>query len=247
MPVMKERKILLPYLEASSFANAALSYRVQFSPQRFILSGVQTFFDVIKLLEDIQKGVIPGIHANPSVNIFSYSIGATLTQVLMMANPKNLLDPVKAFMFCGGAVLDQTTPINKAIIDNEAFESLLRFFEDILSGRVEDLIALGDYKNDPVYHYFKSMLLFDKMKGERIERLKEINDHIQMVSLKQDKVMRPEAVKRSMEGSDISIEMLDLPYDYKHEHPFPLSGEKSTDVEDSFELVMNKAAAFFWG
>ncbi len=244
MPVMKERKSLLPHLKASSFANAALSYRVQFSPQRFILSGVHTFFDVIKLLEEIKEGDIPGIKAKAEVNIFAYSIGATLTQVLMMADPKGLLSSTKAFMFCGGAVLDQTTPINKTIIDNEAFESLLIFFEAILDGHVEDLISLGDYKHDPVYHYFKSMLIFDKMEKERIVRFKEISDRIHMICLEKDTVMRPEAVRNSMKDSNIPLEILDFSYPYKHEHPFPLSGPVNEDVERAFELIMNRASVF---
>ena len=50
-----------------------------------------------------------------------------------------------------------------------------------------------------------------------------------------------------MEALDefVNVEVLDFPYAYSHENPFPLmSGVESSLIDRSFENIFSKAAAF---
>ena len=43
----------------------------------------------------------------------------------------------------------------------------------------------------------------------------------------------------------INVEMIDFPFDYTHENPFPIfDGTESSLVDQNFEIVFSKAAAF---
>ena len=245
MPVTRERKTLLPDLEASSFANAAISYRMQFSPQRFILSGIQTFIDIITLVEKIRKGGIPGLSPEAGIDIFAYSIGATLAEVLIMANPRGYFSRSRAFLFCGGPALDLATPVNRVIIDNHAFFSLLQHFKNVLDGREEELVPAKSSAGSSGYKYLTSLMIYERMKEEREARLTEIQDRFLVSALLDDKTMRPEAMKKTFMETGITLDIEDFPYTYTHENPFPAGEENTVAVNRAMESVMGKAAVFF--
>ena len=62
----------------------------------FPISGTQTYFDLVKLCTEIKEGR----HdlTNTSVNIFAYSIGALLAEILPIANPASLFSGERAFL-----------------------------------------------------------------------------------------------------------------------------------------------------
>ena len=88
----------------SSFANIALSNRLTEDPMRFFKSGYQTSSDIIKLLSCIKNGEHEVIPKTDNFNIFAYSIGAFLAEIIMMGNPGKLFTRSKLFIFCGGSV-----------------------------------------------------------------------------------------------------------------------------------------------
>ena len=53
---VRKRQQLLPNLQGASCANFAISHRLQSAPQRFLLSGMQTYFDVLQLMDIIRGG-----------------------------------------------------------------------------------------------------------------------------------------------------------------------------------------------
>lgn len=248
MKVSKERKELFPDLEGSSFANTAISHRLQFAPQRFLLSGIQTYQDVIQLMMKIRQGNHPGITANAKVDIFGYSIGATLSEVLLMSNSKGLFSDSKAFLFCGGSALDEMTPVNKAIIDNHAFKSIINYFTQLVKewGGKENLLNSLVSWGSGGFEYFKSILLYDELKEKRESRLMEICPRIKSLTLEKDMVITPGAISKMLHGSNgdipLNIEVMDFPFAYSHEQPFPpRSGD---NVDTAFDEVFRKAAQF---
>ncbi len=244
MPVSKERKTLLPDLTSSSFANAAISYRMQFAPQRFILSGIQTFMDLVHLIKKIKEGNISGLESQCSIDFFAYSIGATLAEVLMMTNPRGYLTQSKAFLFCGGPALDLSTPINKVIIDNHAFNSLLHHFHDILDGKADELKSIEDVISNNSYKYLKSLLIHNRMEKTRNNRLIEIQDRIRFLALEKDRTMPPEALEKTMKPAGIDIKSCDFPFSYSHENPFPMTPGKEDAVEKAFTQIFSEASGF---
>ena len=63
-----------------------------------------------------------------SINIFAYSIGAFLSQILMLANPEHLLDDSKLFLFCGGSIFSQMDGSARDIMDQEAYRRVKNYF-----------------------------------------------------------------------------------------------------------------------
>ena len=267
MGVSRERKALLPDLEGSSFANAAISYRMQFAPQRFILSGLQTFMDLLQLMRRIRKGEHPGIAPGAVPDIFAYSIGATLAEVLLMTNPHGYFSHSRAFLFCGGPALDLATPVNRGIIDNHGFSVLVGFFHDLVDGRSPEMGKLEEILEDNSLLYFKSLLIHGKMEKIRDNRLNEIRDRLYSLTLEQDRVMTPLAVRKTLDREEAGItgicETLDYPGTYTHENPFgqgaspkPAKTSAGTGTsgtapsredelrEEAFDQVFRRAADF---
>ncbi|MDZ7724782.1 MAG: DUF6051 family protein [candidate division KSB1 bacterium] len=241
--VAKERRELFPDASEISFANAAISHRLQFAPERFLLSGLQTFHDIQKLTKKIRAGKYPQISSDASIDFFAYSIGAMLGQVLLMSDPKKLFSDSRLFMFAGGASLNLMNPVSRAIMDRNAFASINEFYGKLLDQ--ENSASLFDTQID-AFKYFKSLLHDERMQvAVRRNRFKQIGKRIMAVPLKHDKVIPPQHVRTTGQGrhgkSLWICKTLDAPFPYSHEDPFPLSREQSL-VNAQFNKVMYLAA-----
>ena len=105
--VGKTRKKTYPFLTNSSFANTAISARLHIMPERFLWSGLQSFFDIVQLVRSFKEGTHPILSRKCKLDIFSYSIGTFLAEILMMTNPYNYLSKTRLFSFCGGPTLNR--------------------------------------------------------------------------------------------------------------------------------------------
>lgn len=232
-------------IQNSTFANAALSSRLHSNPSRFFTSGFQTFSDVTKLVEEIRNGENKYIYDDCSIDFFGYSIGALLAEVLLMANPNNYFDKSKLFIFCGGPTFDIMFPVAKAILDSEAYNSMSKFFkvfDDYLNnGKIERTSV-------PEIKYFKSLLSQYGLRNIREERLLELKDRIFAVSLIKDKVVPPESVINTLNGSNKKIPIrtmiTDFPYNYSHEIPFPADKEQREIVNINFNNIFELASNY---
>ena len=99
VPFMKNRNSSIGEIKMSSFANIALSNRLTEDPLRFFNSGYQTVSDITKLLLSVREGEHQIIPQTDKINIFAYSIGAFLAEILVMGNPENLFTESKLFIF----------------------------------------------------------------------------------------------------------------------------------------------------
>lgn len=229
----------------STFANAALSTRLHHNPARFFTSGFQTFSDVTKLVNEIREGEHKLIYDDAKIDFFGYSIGALLAEILLMANPNNYFDKSKLFMFCGGPTFDIMFPVAKAILDSEAYNSMSKFFklfDDYLSNGKINRSALTEIK------YFKSLLSQYGLKDIREERFLELKDSIFAVSLIKDKVVPPESVITTLNGTQRKIPIrtmiTDFPYNYSHETPFPVEIKNREIVNINFENIFDLASSY---
>lgn len=84
------RKSVSSDLKDSTYLNAALSARIEHFPEQFFISGMQSYHDVVRFVSDLRDGRHPLFPEGVAVNIFSYSIGAFLSELLVMANPNEL-------------------------------------------------------------------------------------------------------------------------------------------------------------
>ncbi|TVQ24097.1 MAG: hypothetical protein EA382_08930, partial [Spirochaetaceae bacterium] len=88
----------------------------------------------IDLCRAVRDGAHPGIAAGARVDLFGYSIGCLLVQMLMMADPDGLFGSSRAVLFCGGSILEHARPVSKAIVDEEAHRGLTYYLGRVARG-----------------------------------------------------------------------------------------------------------------
>lgn len=246
----KERMALYPDLAESSFVNAALSTRLQFKPETFFWSGMRTFNDIIKLIHQIKSGKHPVISKCASIDFFSYSIGAFLTEILLMDNHENWFDESKALLFCGGPVMSHMYAASRYIYDSETYKSMTNFYVLNFDSETEKSPGMKKYFSDPepAALDFKSLLNIDFDTQYRERKLKNLSGKIKAISLSKDTVIPPASVKLTLCGKNddipIDIDEKDFPFEYDHITPFPLGEGIKDDVNKSYIEVFEESSGF---
>jgi hypothetical protein len=130
----------------------ALSERITQAPYRFYSSGRQSVDDITQLVTDIKSGKHPLFCENTQVDVFAYSIGAFLSQIIFMTNPDNLFSDAKLFMFCGGSIFSNMFGQSRTIMDKQAFDRLFSYY-------LNDFTAQNEQDGcDKAFHSFYSMI-----------------------------------------------------------------------------------------
>jgi hypothetical protein len=249
--LMQIRTKVINQLAKSTFMNAALSHRLDNFPHRFYLSGYQTAIDMFKLIGSIKNGFHPYFLANTRVDIFAYSIGAFLAQNMLIADENKVLSDSKILLFCGGSVFQDMAGESKLIMDSSAFNKLLDYFVNNLENDIaQNKPYTSLLKESYLGRAFRSMIGRDHNRDLREEVFKASANRIKVIGLKNDTVIPSNKIMETMRGKNadipIQIEILDLPFAYTHEIPFPI-GRKGEDdlVDQGFEEVFSSSAAFF--
>lgn len=249
--VSEEKKRMYPELKYSSFANAAISMRLMLRPERFFYSGFQTYYDIMRLLAQIRSGSEPGIRADAQIDIFSYSIGAFLSEILLFSNTNGYFEDSRLCIFCGGSTTDGFQPVTKTIMDSMTFETFSSFYAESFDEEICRNAIMKKFYERPLPEalYFQSLMNYERHREFREKRIKECEGRIYAIPLRQDSVIPPEAVIKTLRGKDASlrtkVEVLDFPYSYTHEVPFPTGTSYEAEVNESFNLLFAKAAEFY--
>ncbi|HRX31193.1 MAG TPA: DUF6051 family protein [Tenuifilaceae bacterium] len=249
MPLLSSRQQAVSP-DLSTFANVALSQRLSDDPLRFFASGKQSSEDITRLLETIKKGEYPLLAENSHIDFFSYSIGAFLSQILFIANPKGLFDDSRLFMFCGGAYFSEMYGASRLIMDSQAFANLRKYYLGDFLKELKVDSPFSEYVNgNDISEAFVSMISPDLNADFRQNRLEKLSEKIRIIGLKKDQVIPSSKIKSTF--SDIKnrvkdfFQELDFPYKYSHEVPFPVfSDSKSLQVDDNFNRVFQPVVEF---
>jgi hypothetical protein len=248
MPFMNERCKETGNDSMLSFANTALSARLSKDPMRFFNSGYQTAIDLIDLLIKIRDGRHEVIPAGCSLNIFAYSIGAFLGEILMLANPEELFSDSKMFMFCGGSFFSGMNGRSKLIMDNHSFNEVFDFY----LSRFEKTTTNGNKIMNAIRYNqlglaFRSMLDRKRLRSFRENRFIKLRDQIKTVALAKDAVIPAKKIIATLKetGNKHIVSVKDFLFPYSHETPFPiLKTALSAEVDRSFDRVFSEAAGF---
>lgn len=243
LPWVSRRKEKIINLVNSTFANVALSSRLSKNPLRFYASGRESVYNLWQLVYEIKEGRHPMFKEDTSINLFAYSIGALLSQVLLLSNPEKMFNDTRLFMFCGGSIFSQMNGNARDIMDQEAFDSLQQYYRhDFLESR----ILPTSFKNDFLEQAFKAMIRTDVLQDVREAFFQRACDRIRAISLKKDVVMPTGGIIKALgKASDKILEEMDFPFQYTHQIPFPF--RTKTDpvlLNQSFTSIFSKAAAF---
>lgn len=233
-----------------SLANVVLSNRLSETPLRFFSSGYQTVKDVCKLVESIQDGTHPLLPKTGNVDIFAYSIGAFMSQIILMANPGGLFDNSRLFMFCGGSVFSYMKGTSRYIMDKIAYDTLFSYFITDFEKTIKRGCRLYDFfNNDDLGLSFRSMISLSRKKEFRDNAMKRFQDKVYVITLAKDIVIPPTGIIKTLTGAGFTeenIKVMDFPYEYSHEVPFPiLKNRGHLLVDDAFETVFSEAVSFF--
>ncbi|MDD2476118.1 MAG: DUF6051 family protein, partial [Dysgonamonadaceae bacterium] len=231
--------------------NVAISMRLHTMPQRFIWSGLQTYYDVIQLITDIKKDNNKHIDKDFQFDIFAYSIGGFLAQILKLANYNNYFENSKVCLFCTGATFNRLSAVSKFILDSEANVALYSYLVEHFDKMLERDNVLHHYiKEDHLEgKIFSSMLDYQKMREFREGLLKKYEHQIYAISLTKDEVIPAFEIMNTLKGAyrkiNIRMDEMDFEYDYIHENPFPSKTVDPNKVDESFKKVFEKVCEFF--
>lgn len=250
MSQLAAKRRTLPSNGQCTFANAALSSRLEANPEQMFISGVQSYYDVIQLISEIHDGRHKLFSPEFEFDIFSYSIGAFLSEILILNNPKNLFSKSKLFMFCGGSTFDFMQGVSKLIMDQLAYLGLLTFQHRANVRKLYKGLKQIDKKGiGELWGGIKAML--NQKTGRRIreKRLRALGERVYAVTLRNDQVIPSEAILNTLRGKKQNlpplVEVLDFQYKYSHEQPFPfLTGHEEQIVNQSFCMVFDRASHF---
>lgn len=240
--VVKERQSLFPELEQASFANAALSQRLQLAPQLFLQSGRQSYHDLVAWMRQVRAGQLPFIAPQAPVDLFAYSIGASLAEMLMMTTSSRLFGASRGVFFCGGATLNRTQPANKTILDSEASLSLHQYIDLLRHAPLEEMSGLI-----PAEQRSLAALL---QRGDDRRRWRSLSGRTLVMGLEGDQVFPAEAMQTTFKpqgeaGPDLRL--FDFPYAQRHENPFPSTPEGALAMEEVMTLASDHFRSAHFG
>lgn len=243
LPWVNKRKQGKGNFANTTFVNLALSSRLSRIPLRFYTSGRESVYNLCQLVREIKAGDHPLFRENSSVNLFAYSIGALLSQVLLLADPGGLFTNSKLFMFCGGSIFNEMNGNARDIMDGEAYERVQRYFTtDFLEAR-----HLPDsFQCDAIEQAFKAMIRPDLLTEYRESFFLRACHRIRAISLKRDIVMPTQGIIKAIgKASGKILQELDFPFEYSHQKPFPLHpNANKEEVNSAFTTVFSQAAGF---
>ncbi|HUW04713.1 MAG TPA: DUF6051 family protein [Williamwhitmania sp.] len=251
LPLLTKAKSLLPFIDnMTTYLNFALSVRLTEEPLRFFTSGHQSALDIVHLTEQLSLGHIAPFEKNTKVDIFAYSIGAFLAQVLLVANPYGLFNDSRFFLFCGGALFEDMQGTSKHILGKSAFARLSSYYLTEFEAEVRRETPLSKFiLKDEMGQAFYAMLSANRNREMREMAFEKAADRLYAIGLKQDTVISSIGIQKAIglrTNRKPRFEELDFPFPYTHEMPFPLAskGVSSSTLNGSFNQIFTKASAF---
>lgn len=241
--LLSNTRLRNPCNHSSTFANVALSLRLSRKPERFFTSGCQSLNDLLALVNHLKSGNHPLMEKDSNIDFFAYSIGAFLAQVMMLAYGDSALHDSRVFIFCGGAPFNRMNGISKLILDEEASFILKFYYLKSFEKEIKGHSPLAEYiYNQPAGQAFRAMINAADFTRWREDRFNRMGCRIHAIGLAKDKVIPAKNIAEILAPE--RIEILDFPYDYTHENPFPLQAD-SEMVNQGFDVIFEKATAFF--
>ncbi len=246
----RKRQQFFPGIIDASLSNVAISTRLHHKPQRFIWSGLQSYRDILSLVEQIKAGQNAHISPDASVDFWTYSIGTFLGQIVLMSNERNFFSDSRLLTFCGGPTFNRLSPVSKFILDSESDVSLYSYLVEHLESHLKRSESLQSHLNAPRQEgmLLRCMLNYRVGLKLRESRLRQCSRQIYAIALEKDQVVPPYEVINTLQGSrgdiGVRVDILDLPYAYRHEDPFPATGRIAGQVDEHFTRIFDKFCDF---
>jgi hypothetical protein len=243
------RRQTFTHLQEASVFNLSLSERLTEKPLRFFTSGYQSARDMLKLKKQIFDGLHPLFEKGTGADIFAYSISCMMMQVLMLSDPEDFLPDTKIVFFAGGSLFSQMNGVSKYIMDSIAFDGIWRFYREIISKAGNSVDLESWFEKNRFGRAFTWMLGYGRYDIEREKSFQSYHSNLFILALKNDLVIPLNGIRLAF-GEKFSrsgrIRVVDFPYPYIHENPFPVISRKiEHEVDQAFRSVFVPVAEFF--
>ena len=248
--VSQERQSRFPDVIASTLSNVAISTRLHAKPQRYFWSGLQAYYDVIQLVDQIKSGSHPLIPKSVSFDFFAYSIGNLLAQVLLMTNHECYFNDSRLALFCGGSVFNRMSPVSKFILDSEANVALYSYVVEHIESHLKNDARLRHYLSPehPEGINLLSMINYKLMLEHRERVFRSMSNRILAIALAKDTVIPSYEIMNTLQGINrdipIPVEIYDFNYPYSHEDPFPCNTKFRVQTDQMFNQTFDRICSF---
>ena len=243
MPWLEKRKNQLVDVITSTYFNLTISSRLSQNPERFYISGKESCYNICQLADKINVGEFPFLEKGTHLDVFAYSIGSFLSQIIQISNPGGLFTTSKFFLFCGGSTFEKMNGVARDILDYDANETLRHYYLDDF----EEATNSNIYKKDDLYYAFSTMIKKENQEAERVRFFEKVKERIKIITLKKDVVIPTNGAIEAVGtvNSDL-VKEIDFPYDYTHQVPFPMTGKVDSSILfANFSKVFDEAVLFF--
>ena len=205
---------------------------------------------MVGIVEECHEGKHALIEKDFQIDFFSYSIGSLLAEILKLTNVNHYFDHSRLVMFCGGAVFNRLSPVSKFIIDSEANVAMYSYLVEHLNSHIQKNQRLKHHLGDlhPEGIIFRSMLNYSFMREVRDALFRGIAGQVLAITLENDTVIPPYEIINTLHGTkrdiQIEVDVLQFPFSYRHEDPFPINASVSMEVDAAFEKVFDRINGF---
>ncbi len=223
--------------------NVVLSERLDRSPERFFLAGLETYRDLFDLGSSINSGHYAVMHGDRTLHPFEkdtrvhflgYSLGGYLSLILLMGKRnESVFSQSKLIVFCSGAAINNedpnldANPISPLILDMSASRRLVGFYKN------------GEkfpFMDTEEAFLFKSVFLGNRDVLD--PELRRLRDRIKIIGSKNDNVIPIRGMERNLGWIDEDLKL------GIHEYPFSVESLGVSNLERQMSRSYNISELF---
>lgn len=245
--LMKQSNSPVKNSDSTTFVNYMLSGRLIRNPLRFLTSGLQSALDLQRLTRLIENEQINDLCGIRQIDIMAYSIGAFLSQILLIYNYLTGSNPRRTSIFCGGAPFSGMNGVSRFIMNREAFETIRRFYLNETLNEIREKTPLGRFlTNNPLGQAFNAMTAPDRSPSLVKSAFSAYKNIIQVITLAKDTVIPSNSTINLFKNTPVTATQLDFNFSYTHENPFPVyqAKESQKPVDMAFASIFESISSF---
>lgn len=203
--------------------NAVISQRLSEAPERFFRGSLQSYADMLDLIQEIVRGkmqvFLDGKSARPfkegtKIHFLGYSITGYLFLTLLLTSKENTLASSRCILFSTCARPEEINPISILVIDHDAFIRTQEFYRNLVkTGASRELLRW--YNETEVGLWFQRLLVDSDGNYLPIEA-RNLSERLMIIADPKDPIFPLESIIKNF-GNEIPISTLDLG---RHEFPF---------------------------
>lgn len=208
----------------SSPFNAVVSQRISEAPERFLRGALQSYQDLLDLVERIRQGTLElrgpegplvPFAQGATPHFLGYSISGYLFLGALLMDREGLLNGSRCILFNSFTAWDEANPVTVLVIDQEAYERGTRFY---LEDYRKDAKARfrGLYEDTEEGVWFRRLFL--RHGGDRplSQKLARLRDRLLVIADPHDPIFPGRAIGKHL-GEEIPYAFMSLG---RHEFPF---------------------------